>query len=115
MIPVDARAWVGANFRRADKLRCRPRDHSPHIPFNMRRRSTFTAAFMALVSVSPLLPAQELARTAQRPAVRALLDSIKANNAWTLQQQVSLCEIPAPPFKEQARGQAYKAAFEKLG
>ena len=70
---------------------------------------------MALVSASPLLPAQNLARTAQRPEVRALLDSIKTNNAWTLQQQVSLCEIPAPPFKEQARGLAYKAAFEKLG
>ena len=50
-----------------------------------------------------------------RPDVRALLDTIKAGNAWTLQQQVSLCEIPAPPFKEQARAEAYKAAFEKLG
>jgi acetylornithine deacetylase/succinyl-diaminopimelate desuccinylase-like protein len=59
--------------------------------------------------------AQEVASVAARKDVRALLDSIKANNAWTLQQQVSLCEIPSPPFKEKARGLAYKAAFESVG
>jgi acetylornithine deacetylase/succinyl-diaminopimelate desuccinylase-like protein len=47
--------------------------------------------------------------------VRATLDSIRANNAWTMDQQVALCEIPAPPFKEATRGAAYKAAFERLG
>ncbi len=71
---------------------------------------------LALSAVAtPPAAAQAVASIAQRPDVRALLDSIKANNAWTLQQQVALCEIPAPPFKEQARGEAYKAAFEKLG
>ena len=71
----------------------------------------------AAALVSPLTPlrAQAVARVAARPEVRTLLDSLKANNDWTLQQQVALCEIPAPPFKEQARGEAYKAAFEKLG
>lgn len=59
--------------------------------------------------------AQEVARIAARPDVRGLLDSIKARNAWTLEKQVSLCEIPAPPFKETARGLAYKAEFERLG
>jgi acetylornithine deacetylase/succinyl-diaminopimelate desuccinylase-like protein len=68
-----------------------------------------------LASVSLPLGAQSVERIAERPDVRALLDSIKANNAWTLQQQVALCEIPAPPFKEQARGEAYKAELEKLG
>ncbi len=70
---------------------------------------------LLLASVSPALHAQGIAAVAQRPDVRALLDSIKSNNDWTLQQQVSLCEIPAPPFKEQARAQAYKAKFEQLG
>jgi acetylornithine deacetylase/succinyl-diaminopimelate desuccinylase-like protein len=81
----------------------------------MSRRSTIVAALATLPFVSMSLPAQQVSRLAQRPDVRALLDSIKANNDWTLQQQVGLCEIPAPPFKEQARGAAYKAAFEKLG
>ena len=39
-----------------------------------------------------------------RADVRSVLDSLKASNAWTLEQQVALCEIPAPPFMETARG-----------
>ena len=38
------------------------------------------------------------------PRLRAAVDLIKADNAWTLEQQRTICEIPAPPFKEQARG-----------
>jgi len=49
------------------------------------------------------------------PAVRRTLDRIKADNAWTLDQQQSICEIPAPPFKEAARGAEYKRRLEALG
>lgn len=59
--------------------------------------------------------AQDLARLAARPDVVPLLDSLRTRNEWTLEQQVALCEIPAPPFKETARGIAYKAAFERAG
>jgi tripeptide aminopeptidase len=52
---------------------------------------------------------------AAEPAVRASLDFIKANEPAVLNEQVRLCEIPAPPLGEQARAQAYKAAFEQLG
>jgi acetylornithine deacetylase/succinyl-diaminopimelate desuccinylase-like protein len=68
--------------------------------------------FTALI---PPLAAQDAARLAARPDVHAVLDSIRARNAWTIEQQVALCEIPSPPFKEAARGNAYKAAFEKVG
>src|SRR5690348_14166036 len=82
---------------------------------HMNPHSRSRAVLLALsLAVTPL-GAQDVSRVAQRRDVRAMLDSIKANNDWTLQQQVALCEIPAPPFKEQARGEAYKAAFEKLG
>src|SRR5688500_17483021 len=43
------------------------------------------------------------------------LEHVKANEAWVVDQQISLCEIPAPPFKEQQRAEAYKAVFESLG
>ena len=43
------------------------------------------------------------------------LEHVKANEAWVIDQQISLCEIPAPPFKEQQRAIAYKAVFESLG
>ncbi len=49
------------------------------------------------------------------PAVRSALDILRRDNAWTLEQQVSLCEIPAPPFKEAARGAEYARRLEALG
>ena len=33
-----------------------------------------------------------------------VLKIIEANKSWTLEQQRSICEIPAPPFKETVRG-----------
>jgi len=47
--------------------------------------------------------------------VRAALDILKADNAWTIQQQIELTQIPAPPFKEAARGAEYKKRLEALG
>jgi acetylornithine deacetylase/succinyl-diaminopimelate desuccinylase-like protein len=49
------------------------------------------------------------------PRLRAALDTIRADNAWTIQQQKSICEIPSPPFKEKARGVEMKRRFELLG
>ena len=49
------------------------------------------------------------------PAIRAALDAVRANERDVIDEQVRLCEIPAPPFGEQARGLAYKAVFERLG
>ena len=49
------------------------------------------------------------------PRLRAALDTLRASNEWTLEQQRSICEIPAPPFKEAARGAEMKRRFEGLG
>ena len=49
------------------------------------------------------------------PAIRAALDIIKSDNAWTLEQQRTICQIPAPPFKERARGLEMKRRFQALG
>jgi tripeptide aminopeptidase len=67
----------------------------------------------ALVTGS--LQAQQPATPAANPAVAAALARIKADNAWTLQQQVSICEIPAPPFKEALRAAEMKKRFESHG
>jgi tripeptide aminopeptidase len=80
----------------------------------MIRIRTLTALSILAVPCARL-GAQDVTRVAARADVRALLDSIRADNAWTLQQQTSICEIPAPPFKEAARGQELKARFERLG
>jgi len=56
------------------------------------------------------------AQSGATPAsVGRALARIKADNAWTLDQQQSICEIPAPPFKETARGAEYKRRLEALG
>ena len=47
--------------------------------------------------------------------VQTALDILRRDNAWTLDQQVSLCEIPAPPFKEGPRAAAYARRMEALG
>ena len=49
------------------------------------------------------------------PSVGRALARIKADNAWTLDQQQSICEIPAPPFRESVRGAEYKRRLESLG
>ncbi len=81
----------------------------------MRLHRVLPVLLFVSPAVASSVAAQDVARLAGRPDVRATLDSIRARNAWTMDQQVALCEIPAPPFKEAARGAAYKAAFERLG
>jgi acetylornithine deacetylase/succinyl-diaminopimelate desuccinylase-like protein len=49
------------------------------------------------------------------PAVRSAMERIRADNAWTIEQQISICEIPAPPFKEERRAAEMKKRFEALG
>ncbi len=59
--------------------------------------------------------AQDISIPSRNPAVVSALASIKADNAWTLDQQESICEIPAPPFKEATRAAEYRRRFESLG
>ena len=52
---------------------------------------------------------------ASNAKVKAALDMLKADNAWTLQQQIELTQIPAPPFKESVRAAEFKRRLEALG
>jgi tripeptide aminopeptidase len=73
----------------------------------MRPSILFLLAASSLAAQSPL--------PTSNPKVRAALDIIKADNAWTLQQQIELTQIPAPPFKESARAAEYKKRLEAVG
>ena len=70
-------------------------------------------ATLALIATSG--SAQIISIPHRNPTVMTALASIKADNAWTLDQQKSICEIPAPPFKEAVRAAEYKRRFEMLG
>jgi tripeptide aminopeptidase len=52
---------------------------------------------------------------AEQPQVKRALEEIKTTNSWTLDQQVSICEIPAPDFHEQARAAEFKKRLIALG
>lgn len=52
---------------------------------------------------------------AQSGGMDAILATLKADNAWTVAQQKSICEIPAPPFKEAVRAAEYKRRFDAMG
>ena len=56
-----------------------------------------------------------IATSAEGQGIDAILSMLKSDNAWTLAQQRSICEIPAPPFKEEARGAEFKRRLEALG
>jgi acetylornithine deacetylase/succinyl-diaminopimelate desuccinylase-like protein len=75
---------------------------------------------ICLILAGPSLSAQEGAagigeRLLRDPSVRTALEAVKRNEPELLEQQVRLCEIAAPPFKEERRAAAMKAEFERLG
>jgi tripeptide aminopeptidase len=47
--------------------------------------------------------------------VKAALDAARAGEPRTLDDQVRFCAVAAPPFKEAARGELLRQAFQQLG
>jgi acetylornithine deacetylase/succinyl-diaminopimelate desuccinylase-like protein len=48
-------------------------------------------------------------------AVKTALEAVRRNEPQIIEEQIRLCEIPAPPFKEQKRAEAFRATFQGLG
>ncbi len=83
-----------------------------------RTACALAAAALLIASVSPVAAqtrATSSSAIASRPTVRATLDQLRTTNAWTLDQQVSICEIGAPPFKEARRAEEYRKRLGALG
>jgi tripeptide aminopeptidase len=59
--------------------------------------------------------AQSPAELLKDPTVRAALDAAKRNEPQAIDQEVRVCEIPAPPFHEEVRGRELKRLFDALG
>ena len=59
--------------------------------------------------------AQTPAELMSQPAIRAAFDAIKRNEPALLDLQARVCEIPAPPFKEEARGREFERLFKEAG
>ena len=77
-------------------------------------RFSFGAAALLMAS-SGALGAQALPVPSDNARLKAALDTIKAQESWTVDQQVSICEIPAPPFKEARRAAEFRRRLVSLG
>jgi acetylornithine deacetylase/succinyl-diaminopimelate desuccinylase-like protein len=55
------------------------------------------------------------ARLLKDPAVKAAIDGLRAAEPQTLEDQIRLCEVEAPPFKETKRAQLYAQMFKEIG
>jgi acetylornithine deacetylase/succinyl-diaminopimelate desuccinylase-like protein len=74
-------------------------------------RLSFALTFWSALSCLAQSPAELL----NDRSVRAAIDAVQRNQPQTLDLQVRLCEIPAPPFKEELRGLALERLFAELG
>jgi acetylornithine deacetylase/succinyl-diaminopimelate desuccinylase-like protein len=73
------------------------------------------AVAAAFVVSAPPIFAQDAAALMQDPTVKAALDAVKRNEPHFIDEQIRVCEIPAPPFHEEARGKELERLFRQLG
>jgi tripeptide aminopeptidase len=59
--------------------------------------------------------AQLGARLLQTGPVKAAVDLVRATEPQTIEDQIRLCEVEAPPFKEGKRAQLYAQMFKEAG
>lgn len=55
------------------------------------------------------------ARLLQDAAIKSALDAIRAAEPQTIEDQIRICEVEAPPFKEAKRAQLYAQMFRDAG
>jgi di/tripeptidase len=83
----------------------------------MRRVTTLSIA-IALLASTPLAaqaPTQAVARVMASPGYKAAVAVLDRDHERTVADIVTLTEIPAPPFKEEARARAYLAMLKEAG
>ena len=81
----------------------------------LRRAAVLFACFLIGTTAALAQPAVAAGALLRSAPVRAALDAVRANEPATLDEQVRLCEIPAPPFKEAARAKAYAEMLRAAG
>ena len=79
------------------------------------RFSITLIATAALACRASTMAAQPLPVPRDNARLRAALDTIKAQEPWTIDQQVSICEIAAPPYKEATRAAEFRRRLQALG
>ena len=80
----------------------------------MPRVNLFHALSVALFVCSPSSAVFQAA-AASKWQLTELLEAVEAMDSETLEDQVAICEVPAPPFHETERGLDYAQRFRDLG
>ena len=82
----------------------------------MIRRLLLIAVFFQPSSVSAQQDAANIgAKLMADPAIKAAVEAIRGAEPQTIEDQVRLCEIEAPPFKEAKRAEVYARMFREAG
>ena len=82
----------------------------------MIRRLLLIAVFLHPLSASAQQDAANVgAKLLSDPAIKAAVEAIRVAEPQTIEDQVRLCEIEAPPFKEAKRAEAYARMFREAG
>lgn len=77
---------------------------------------TLAAALLLTATVCPdTAHAQTPAVPSAHPAVREALQAVVGREDQLIQEQIELCEIPAPPFGEALRGAEYARRMREIG
>src|SRR5205085_12474381 len=82
-----------------------------------REAQVSSAAFLVVAALTMLafnspLTAQDVPTLTQNPAVKAALAAARTNEPQTIENQIRISEIPAPSFKEAARGEEMRRQFQ---
>jgi tripeptide aminopeptidase len=77
-------------------------------------------AFFALVISAGTAHAQQDAanigaRLLQDASIKAAVEGLRASEPQTIEDQIRLCEVEAPPFKEKKRAELYAQMFKEIG
>jgi tripeptide aminopeptidase len=72
-------------------------------------------AFTASASAAQQDAANVGSRLMQNAEIKAALEALRASEPQTIEDQVRLCEVEAPPFKETKRAQLYAQMFKDIG
>ena len=82
----------------------------------MRLRLPAAIALSALIaSPAAAAPKDDVARIVASPAFKTAVATLDSEHDRTVADIITLTEIPAPPFKEEARGKAYLAMLQAHG
>lgn len=81
------------------------------------RRRLATLLFLLAVCVPNLFAQTEAdaKRVFDHPTIRRALDYLKTIEAETIEEQIKICQIPAPTFHEEKRAAYFKQRFTELG